>query len=60
MLNGLTGRKCMVYRTTHADPFSNVWTNQIDAAIILYGNNTKEKLNYHTIDSEVKIILKGS
>ena len=44
MLNGIAGRKCMVYRTTHADPFSDVWTNQVDAAVILYGNDSKEKL----------------
>ncbi|MCD6590064.1 hypothetical protein J7K74_02670 [Candidatus Woesearchaeota archaeon] len=43
-INGLTGRKCMVYRTTHTDPFSDPWKPQIDAAVILYGNNTNLKL----------------
>lgn len=42
-LNGLSGRKCMVYRTTHTDPFSDVWTNQVDAAVILYGNDREQK-----------------
>lgn len=43
MLNGLTGRKLVVYRTTHADPFSDIWTCQIDSAIILYSNNSVER-----------------
>lgn len=38
-VNGLTGRKCMTYRTTHTDPFSDVWKNQVDAALILYGED---------------------
>ncbi len=51
-VNGLTGRKCMVYRSTHTDPFSDVWTSQVEAALALYGDNqnvTKEILEKYEV-----------
>ncbi len=41
MLNGLTGRKCMIYRITHMDLYTDPFQPQADAAIILYGNNSE-------------------
>ncbi len=44
MLNSLTGRKLVTGRWAQNDPFENMWVRDMDAAVILYGNNTKVKL----------------
>lgn len=43
-VNGISGRKVMVSRRAQTDPFMDMDRRQIDAAIILYGNNTEKKL----------------
>ncbi|MBW2990853.1 glycosyltransferase family 39 protein [Candidatus Woesearchaeota archaeon] len=42
-LNGLTGRKLVTLKRGHTELFTNATKNMIDAAIILYSNNTAER-----------------
>ena len=43
-INALSGRKTVAFRRGHVDPFSNLDEREIAAAVILYGNDTNEKL----------------
>ena len=43
-VNSISGRKVMVSRRAHNDPFMDIDRRQIDAAIMLYGNDTEKKL----------------
>jgi hypothetical protein len=40
-INALTGRKVMILRRTHANPFVDINRRVADAAVIMYGNNTE-------------------
>lgn len=42
-VNALTGRKLLVVRRAHNDPFMNVEPRELDAGIILYGNDVQAK-----------------
>ncbi len=42
-LNALTGRKVMISRRAHCDPFVDYDRRMLDAAIILYGNDVEKK-----------------
>jgi hypothetical protein len=42
-LNALTGRKVMITRRAHSDVFVDYDQRALDAAVILYGNNTQLK-----------------
>lgn len=44
VLNGLSGIKCMLYRRGHSSQFDDLDRIYLDAAIILYGNDTNKKL----------------
>jgi len=43
-LNGISGIKCLLYRRGHSSKFDDLDRIYLDAAIILYGNDTKKKL----------------
>lgn len=43
-LNGLSGRKCLVMRRGHSSKFDEMDSSYVNAAIILYGTDTSEKL----------------
>lgn len=43
-LNGLTGRKVMIFRRTHFSPYLDINKRIADAAVILYGNDSKKSL----------------
>jgi hypothetical protein len=71
-VNGISGRKVMVSRRAQNDPFMDMDRRQIDAAIILYGNDTTKKLellkkydikyiywDYYWISSEFQADNKG-
>jgi hypothetical protein len=40
MLNGLTGRKSVSYRRTHAPIYTDMNQRMLDSAVILYGNDS--------------------
>jgi hypothetical protein len=42
--NAISGRKVVISRRSQNDPFMNFDARELDAAIILYGNNTGRKL----------------
>jgi len=42
-INALTGRKLLVVRRAHNDPFMNVEPRELDASIILYGDDVQAK-----------------
>ncbi|MEM4396177.1 MAG: hypothetical protein QXR30_00750 [Candidatus Woesearchaeota archaeon] len=45
VINALTGRKGFIFRYMHiANPFESFFDREIDAAIILYGNDTNKKI----------------
>jgi len=44
VLNGLSGVKCLLYRRGHASKFDDLDEIYLDAAIILYGNDTEKKI----------------
>jgi len=44
-VNALTGRKLVISRRAHNDPFMNLDPREMDAAVILYGDNVSEKIN---------------
>jgi hypothetical protein len=43
-INAISGRKLMITRRAQNDPFMDMDRRQIDAAIILYGNDTAKKV----------------
>jgi len=43
-LNGLTGRKLVVDRRTHSNPFVDINERLADASVMLYGNNEEKTL----------------
>lgn len=43
-LNGLTGRKVMIFRRTHFSPYVDINERIADAVVILYGNDTKKSM----------------
>ncbi|MGV8140994.1 MAG: hypothetical protein ACP5NW_00980 [Candidatus Woesearchaeota archaeon] len=43
-VNSLTGRKLVVSRRAHNDAFINMDERELDAAIILYGNDTQKRI----------------
>jgi hypothetical protein len=43
-LNGLTGRKLVVDRRTHSNPFVDINERIADASVMLYGNNEEKTL----------------
>ncbi len=43
-LNGLTGRKLVVERRTHSNPYVDIDERLADAAVMLYGNNEEKTL----------------
>jgi len=43
-LNGLTGRKLVIDRRTHSNPYVDINERIADAAVILYGNNEEKTL----------------
>ena len=44
MVNGISGRKVLATRRAHNEPFVDFDRYQMDAAIILYGNNKEKKI----------------
>ena len=43
-LNGLTGRKLMITRRTHSNPYVDIDERISDAAVMLYGNNEEKTM----------------
>jgi len=71
-VNSLTGRKLLISRRAHNDPFIEMDSRELAAAIILYGNNTELKKtlirqynisylywDYYWIQSEYNINAQG-
>lgn len=44
MLNGLTGRKVVSYRRTHAPVYTDMDQRMLDQAVILYGTNDQKRV----------------